>query len=120
MTVPQQSAQIALFTRRHPDRGKAILREQCQQQERVPPIVLLLACLGLADFLGMTHAAFDPQLFHQLQKPVHRSGGFDPHQNLAAECGIKLPHLFAIVLEGLLNQFPCVGIQHRNRLLSSV
>ena len=29
---------------------------------------------------------------------MHRSGGFDSHQNLAGECGIKLPHFIAIVL----------------------
>lgn len=46
----------------------------------------------------MTYAAFNPQLFHQLQKPVHPSGRFDPYQSLlAGECGIKLRHLLAIV-----------------------
>jgi hypothetical protein len=29
-------------------------------------------------FLGMAHAAFDPQLFHQLQEPLHRAGPFNP------------------------------------------
>ena len=40
--------------------------------------MLLLPCLRLADFLGMAHAAFDPQLFHQLQEPLHRAGRFNP------------------------------------------
>ena len=68
----------------------------------------------------MTNLAFDPQLFHQLQKPVHRSGSFDPRQNLAGECRIKLPHFVAIVLKGLLDQLACLDIQHRDGLLSCV
>jgi hypothetical protein len=61
--------------------------------------MLLFARLGGADLRRMTHLAVDPQVFHQFQKPVHRPGSFHPHQNLAGECGIKLPHFVAIVLQ---------------------
>jgi hypothetical protein len=71
MTVAQQRAQIALLARGHPDRWKAILGEQRQQQSRIPSIMFLLPCLRLADLLGMADSAFDPQLFHQFQKPLH-------------------------------------------------
>jgi hypothetical protein len=105
MTVTEQRAQIALLGRGHPDRWKAILGEQRQQQSRIPPIVLLFACFGSADFRRMTDSAFDAQLFHQLQEPLHRAGRFDPHQNRASESGIKLPQFLAIVLESLLDEF---------------
>ena len=48
-----------------------MLGEQRQQQSSIPPIMLLFACFCFADFRRMTDAAFDPQLFHQLQKPLH-------------------------------------------------
>jgi hypothetical protein len=89
MTMPQQGAQIPLLGRWHLDRRKAILREQCQQQACVPSIVLLFACLGLADLRWVTHSAFDPQLFHQPQKSLHRSGSLDPDQDLAGERGSR-------------------------------
>jgi hypothetical protein len=31
----------------------------------------------------MAYLVINAQFLQQLQKPVHRSGGFDPHQNLA-------------------------------------
>jgi hypothetical protein len=34
-------------------------------------IVLLFAGLCLANLRRMTHSAFDPEFFHQLQKPLH-------------------------------------------------
>jgi hypothetical protein len=43
-----------LLARGHPDRGKAILGEQRQQQPRIPPIMLLFACFCSADFRRMT------------------------------------------------------------------
>jgi hypothetical protein len=52
MTVPQQRAQIALLGRGYPDRRKAILGQQHQQQSRISPIMLLFACFCLADLLG--------------------------------------------------------------------
>jgi hypothetical protein len=65
--------------------------------------VLLLADLRFAYFRRMTHLVLDPQLLQQFQKPMHRSAGFDPHQNLAGECGIKPSHFVAIVLQRLLD-----------------
>jgi hypothetical protein len=56
MTVPQQRAQISLLGGGHPDRWKTILCQQLQKQARIPPIMLLLPCLRLADLLGMAHA----------------------------------------------------------------
>ena len=55
-----------------------MLSEQRQQQSRIPPIMLLFACFCFADFRRMTDAAFDPQLFHQFQEPLHGAGRFDP------------------------------------------
>ena len=99
---------------------KAMLGERLQKQERIPPIMLLFARLCSADLLGMADAAFDPQLFHQFQEPLHRASRFDPYQNQTRQCGIKLPHGLALMFEGLFFQLSCVAIQRRDRLLSSV
>ncbi len=34
--------------------------------------------------------AVDPQLFHQLQGPVHRTGGFDPHTSRSSKSRVTL------------------------------
>ena len=88
MPVPHKRAQISLLGRGHPDRWKVVLCEQLQEQVRVPPIVLLLAWLGRTDHRWMTHSAFNLQLLHELQKPLHRSGGFDPYQDRTWQRGI--------------------------------
>ena len=42
MTVPQQSSQVPLFRRRHPNLWKPILHhQQLQQQACIPPIMFL-------------------------------------------------------------------------------
>jgi len=106
MTVAQQRAQTSLLARRHPDRWKAILGQQRQQQARIPPIMLLFACFCSADFRWMTDAAFDPQLFHHFQKPLHRAGRFDPCQNRTSQCGIKLPDGLAFMFEVFSSSSP--------------
>ena len=45
----------------------------------------------------MTDLAFDAQLFHQAQKPLHRSGRFDPYAYRSWQRRIKLPHIAAAV-----------------------
>src|ERR1700693_5619264 len=82
--------------------------------------MLLLPCPRLADLRRMTDSTFHPQFFHQLQKPLHRSRGFDPHQDGGSERGIKLPHFLAFMFEELLDQFACVRVQHRDCLLPRV
>jgi hypothetical protein len=77
MTVPQQHAQISLLGEGIQIVGKRSSASNFRSK-RIPPIMLLLPCLRLADFLGMAHAAFDPRLFHQLQEPLHRAGRFNP------------------------------------------
>jgi len=62
----------------------------------------------------------DSQLFHDIQKPLHRSRGFDPHAHRAWQRGIKLPHVVAFVLESHLQYLSRCGVQHRQRLLASV
>jgi hypothetical protein len=68
----------------------------------------------------MAHAAFDPQLFHPPQKPLHGSRRFDPHQNLTVQSRIELLHFLAFMFDNLLDELSCIRIQHRDRLLSSV
>jgi hypothetical protein len=44
----------------------------------------------------MADPAFDPQLVHQVQKPMLRSGGFDANEHGARKLGIKLSHIVAL------------------------
>jgi hypothetical protein len=67
IAVQQQRPQIAQVGRRHPDRRKAILREQAENQCRVSPVVFLAARFDLSDLRGITDVAGDTELLHQPQ-----------------------------------------------------
>ncbi len=103
MAMPQKNLQIALLTRRHPNRRKAIFRQQREQQASVTAVVFLLAGFGSPDLRGMTDAELDDQLFEQSQEPVHGARGFQAHQHRLRQTGIKLAHLVALVLQFLFD-----------------
>ena len=63
----------------------------------IAPIGFLLAGCRRANRGGMADSTFDSQLLHEIQKPMHRSGGFDAYQHWARQLGIKLPHFVAFV-----------------------
>jgi hypothetical protein len=107
-----------LFTGRHPDRRKTIFNQQLQHERGVSSVVLLFPRFGRADLRRMAHLTVDPQLFHQLQEPVHRTGGFDPHTSRSSKSRVKLSHRIAFVPQSLLDDLTCLHVQHGNRLLS--
>src|SRR5580704_810556 len=76
--------------------------------------------LGRSNRRGMTYLTVDPQLFHQVHKPLHRPSRFDAYTHRTGKRGIKLPHTFAFVRESPIHYFPCSSVQHRQRLLASV
>src|SRR6204780_1831144 len=82
--------------------------------------MLLSAGFGRSNRRRMTNLAVDPQFFHQVQKPLHRSGCFDTYTHRTWKRGIKLPHAVAFVRQSLVHNFPCRGVEHRQRLLASV
>jgi len=45
---------------------------------------------------------------------------FDSHARRAWQCGIKLPHIVAFVLQSQIHDLSRCGVQHRQRLLASV
>src|SRR5437016_13532729 len=63
MAVPQKNLQIALLAGRHPNRGKAIFRQQREQQASVAAVVFLLAGFRRPDLRGMPDAKLDSQFF---------------------------------------------------------
>jgi hypothetical protein len=58
----------------------------------------------------MTHLTVDPQFFHQVQKPLHRSGRFDAYTHRTWKRGIKLPHAVAFVRQSPAHNFSCRGV----------
>jgi hypothetical protein len=120
MTVQQQSAQIEQLLAGQPDGRKTLLCQQLQNQLRVAPVVLLLAGFRRANLRRMADPALDSQLLHQVQKPRHRSAGFDAYQRGPRQTGIELPHLVAFVHQGHSPHFSGGRVQHRHRLLASV
>src|SRR5208282_4443782 len=82
--------------------------------------MFLLPWFGRSNLRRMADLAFDAQLLHQAQKPLHRSRCFDPYAHRARQRRIKLLHVGAAVRQGLLHHLPCRGIEHRQRLLASV
>jgi hypothetical protein len=61
-----------------------------------------------------------PMFFHEVQKPLHRSSGFDSHPSGSRKAGIELSHVVAFVLQSPLHHFARVGVQHRQCLLASM
>jgi hypothetical protein len=120
VAVPQENLQIALLAGRHPNRGKAVFRQQRQDQTSVAAVVFLFSRFGSPDLRGMTDTVVDGELFEELQEPVHGSGGFHAHQYRLGQCRVELAHVVAFVLEFLLHQLAGVIIQHGNGLLSRV
>ena len=92
--------------------------KQPQQQLGITPIVFLSTCLRFPDCCGMTDVARNAEVVHQLQKPSHRSGRFDPDGHGCREPRIELTHVIALVLQGLLDHLPSFVIQHRHALLA--
>src|SRR5580658_9212420 len=82
--------------------------------------MFLSARFGRPNRRGMSDLTVDSQLFHQLQKSLHRPSRFDAYTHRAGKRGIKLPHAVAFVRESPIHYFPCSGVQHRQRLLASV
>jgi hypothetical protein len=66
--------------------------------------MFLFAGFRRANLGWMADPAFNPQFVHQVQKPMHRSGGFDAHQHRARKLRIKLPHVVAFVHQRQIRQ----------------
>src|SRR5271169_4398524 len=82
--------------------------------------MLLFSWLGRSNLCRMTHQTFDPQFFHEVQEPLHRSGGFDSHTHRPRKLGIELSHDVLFVLQSRLLYLSRCGVQHRQRLLATV
>src|SRR5271169_1674273 len=82
--------------------------------------MFLLPWFGRSNLRRMADLAFDSQLFHQAQKPLHRSRCFDPHAHQPWQPRIKLLHVTATVCQRLLHHLPGSCIEHRQCLLASV
>jgi hypothetical protein len=118
IAVPQQRPQIAELRRRHPDRRKAIFRQQVQEQDRVSMIVFLSACFDPSNLRGIANLAPNSEFLHQSQKPSHRSSGFNAYDDRRRQARVEVPHRRAIVRQGSFDDFPGFAIQHRDRLLA--
>jgi hypothetical protein len=111
---------LSRLLRRQPDRRKAVFRQQLQNQLRISPIVFLFSWFAGSNLCRMTDSAFDPELFHEVQKPLHRPRGFNTHQHWPRQLGIKLSHVVAFVLQSHMHYLSRPGVQHRQHLLASV
>jgi hypothetical protein len=59
--------------------------------------MFLFPGLGGSNRGWMADPAFDSQLLHQVQKPLHRSSGFDAYKHWARKLGIEFPYFVAFV-----------------------
>src|SRR5271170_1024164 len=82
--------------------------------------MLLFSWLGRSNLRWMTHQTFDPEFFHEVQEPLHRSGSFDPHSHRPRKLGIELPHGLALVPQSCSLDLSRCRVQHRQRLLATV
>src|SRR6202451_733216 len=82
--------------------------------------MFLSAGFGRSNRRRMTDLTIDSEFFHQVQEPLHRPGRFDSYAHRTGKRGIKLTHAVAFVRENSIHDFPCCGVQHRQRLLATV
>src|SRR5580700_9381887 len=82
--------------------------------------MFLFSWFGCSNLCWMTHQTFDPEFFHEVQKPLHRSGGFDPYTHRSWKVRIKLSHDVLFVLQSRFLYLSCYGVQHRQCLLATV
>lgn len=69
----------------------------------------------LLESLPDDHQAFDPQLFHEVYKPLHVPRRFDPHTNRSRQFGIRLPYLVAFVLQSRLHYLAVAMVEAKMR-----
>jgi hypothetical protein len=98
---------------RQPNRRKAVLHHQLQNQIRISPIMFLLSWLGHPYTRWVTNLAFDSQLVRQVQKPLHRSTCFNPYSHWAWKLAIKLPHIVTFVRQSQVHNLSGCGVQYR-------
>ena len=82
--------------------------------------MFLLARFCGPDLCCVPDRTFDSQFLQQIEKPLHRSDGFDAHQHRARKLCVKLPHLVAFVQQRAIHDFSGCSIEYRQRLLASV
>ena len=75
--------------------------------------MFLLARLCRSNRGRMADSAFDPQLLHQVHKPLHRSSGFDADKHGVRERRIEFPHFIAFVHQRQIHHFSRCCLQHR-------
>src|SRR5271168_2877913 len=82
--------------------------------------MFLFPWFGRSNLRRMADLAIDPQLFHQAQKPLHRSRCFNSYTHRPWQPRIKLLHVTATVCQRLFHHLPGRCIEHRQCLLASV
>jgi hypothetical protein len=88
-----------------------------QEERGIAAVVLLSAGFRLADFGGVTNDAGHSEFFHQSEKPSHRPGGFNAHNDRRRQVRIEVPHGRSLVLQRSLDDLSGRAIEHRDRLL---
>src|SRR6202050_3863144 len=82
--------------------------------------MFLSAGFGRSNRRRMADLTVDSEFFHQVQEPLHRPGRLNSHARRTGKRGIKLTPAVAFVRKNSIHDFPCCGVQHRQRLLASV
>jgi hypothetical protein len=98
VAMQKQRSQIPQLRRRQPDRWKAILGQQRQQQARIASIMFLPPGLRLPNFRRMSDVARNPELVHQAQESPHRPRRFDPDDHRRGQRPVELPDHLAFML----------------------
>src|SRR5260370_5514804 len=119
--MQQQLPHVALGWRRYPDPRKPPFHQQLQQQQRTPPVGLLLSLATGADLRRVPDPQLMPQLREQPLEPLRLPTGLYPYTHRPLQRGIKRSHLlYLFVTQRFLAQFSCLLIQHRNLLIALV
>ena len=106
IAMPQERTQIPQLARRHPDRREAILGQQFQEQRGVSAVVLLSAGFDFADFRRVTDVAGHGEFLHQPEKPSHRPGRFNAHDNRRRQVRVEVPNGRPLMGQRSLDDLP--------------
>jgi hypothetical protein len=113
----EQGTQISCRRIRHPDGRPAVVFEQVEQVERVPPVGLRLPHDHGPDLGRVTNEQGVPKLAHQGVKPQRVSGALDRHGDGARQGRIELLDVFPLMAQLDFLHLACFRIQHCHLLL---
>src|ERR1035438_9955481 len=109
----QQLAQVALFSRRHPQARKPVLHQQPQNMSRIAPVGLLPANIAGPYLRRIPHPHLVAQPLQQIDKPLTVAAGLKAHKRPRPQAPIEPLGLPVTVAQLVLSYLSGLRIENR-------